>query len=263
MKKSAVFFDIDGTLWDYYHTIPESTIQGVRQLRANGHYAFICSGRSRATIRAKELLDIGFDGIVAGCGTYVEYHSEVLLNVLLPWQQIVDTIPIFKERGIGAFYEGCDKLYIDWDFFDGEAYAMSFVDELGADCLGADALTPASQINKLSIDYRDSDTQTVLDCLSENYQVVVHDLDKVAELMPKGYSKATGIQWICDYLEIAPERTYAFGDSANDVDMLQYVKHGIAMGDGSSTAKAAADYVTKPMLDGGIYHGLKQFGLIS
>ncbi len=43
--KKAVFFDIDGTLWDEKMRVPESTAAAIHKLRENGTYAFICSGR--------------------------------------------------------------------------------------------------------------------------------------------------------------------------------------------------------------------------
>ena len=58
--RKAVFFDIDGTLWDFYNQIPESTVSAIRTLRKNGHYAFICSGRARAYIQHPDLFAIGF-----------------------------------------------------------------------------------------------------------------------------------------------------------------------------------------------------------
>ena len=46
MDKKIVFFDIDGTLVDEKtHDIPESTRKAIRELRANGHLAFINTGR--------------------------------------------------------------------------------------------------------------------------------------------------------------------------------------------------------------------------
>ena len=85
---------------------------------------------------------------------------------------------------------------------------------------------------------------------------------KVVEGVPKGFSKATGIQVICEKLGLPHENTYAFGDSVNDLDMLKYVAHGIAMGNGMPEAKAAANYVTDDILEDGIYNACKHFGLI-
>ena len=47
-KKKAVFFDIDGTIWNDKNEIPESTVRAIKMLRGNGNLAFLCSGRSRA-----------------------------------------------------------------------------------------------------------------------------------------------------------------------------------------------------------------------
>ena len=77
--KKAVFFDIDRTIWDWKNEIPESTVTAIRRLRANGHMAFLCSGRARGFIRHPDLLGIGFDGIVSGCGTMIEIQDEVVL----------------------------------------------------------------------------------------------------------------------------------------------------------------------------------------
>ena len=38
--KKAVFFDIDGTLWDHRMRVPESTVKAIHKLRENGQYAF-------------------------------------------------------------------------------------------------------------------------------------------------------------------------------------------------------------------------------
>jgi HAD superfamily hydrolase (TIGR01484 family) len=101
------------------------------------------------------------------------------------------------------------------------------------------------------------------------YRLVVHSQTIhlpvrpiMVEVVPKGYTKATGIQKVCEKLGIAREDTYAFGDSANDIEMLRYAGHGICMGDGTEDAKAAADYVTTALTDDGILHGLEHFKLI-
>ena len=76
--RKAVFFDIDGTLWDEKMQIPQSTKEALKRLRENGHYAFLCSGRSRSNIRSPRLLELGFDGVVAACGTHIDFHKETI-----------------------------------------------------------------------------------------------------------------------------------------------------------------------------------------
>ena len=46
MGKKALFFDIDGTIWDFHNRICESTVEAMKKLHDNGHLTFICSGRS-------------------------------------------------------------------------------------------------------------------------------------------------------------------------------------------------------------------------
>ena len=75
MSRKIVFFDIDGTLWDFHMRIPESTREAIKRLRGAGNLAFINSGRTRAFINSEKLLSLGFDGIVSGCGTMIEWNA--------------------------------------------------------------------------------------------------------------------------------------------------------------------------------------------
>ena len=65
-----------------------------------------------------------------------------------------------------------------------------------------------------------------------------------------------------EYLGINKEDTYAIGDSINDLEMLQCVGHGIAMGNATQVAKDVAEYVTTDIHEDGIYNALKHYGLI-
>ena len=53
-----------------------------------------------------------------------------------------------------------------------------------------------------------------------------------------------------------------FGDSANDIDMIQYVKYGTAMGNSVPELLEIAPYKTARADEDGIEKGLKKFGLI-
>ena len=49
--KKAVFFDADGTICDIEKGVPDSAIESIKKLIANGHQAWLCTGRSRAFVR--------------------------------------------------------------------------------------------------------------------------------------------------------------------------------------------------------------------
>ena len=53
----------------------------------------------------------------------------------------------------------------------------------------------------------------------------------------------------------------AFGDGDNDVEMLDFVKYGVAMGNAQDKTKAAADHITAASDENGIVKALEYFGL--
>lgn len=78
--RKLVFFDIDGTLVDGpTHQIPQSAVEAIRKLRENGHLAFINTGRTLVSIEPR-IREIGFDGLVCGCGTHIYYEGETLFS---------------------------------------------------------------------------------------------------------------------------------------------------------------------------------------
>nr|MCR5203068.1 Cof-type HAD-IIB family hydrolase [Lachnospiraceae bacterium] len=266
MSGKVIFFDIDGTIWDYKNKIPDSTIEAFKKLRANGHKRVLCTGRTKATLSAKELETLEYDGLIAGCGTYIEWEGKELFNKLLTWETVRDFVPAMRKRNIGAFLEGVDKLFIDWDYYTGSPYAEKFREELKEDCVSIDDAVPESRINKMSVEYIDIPNDEVVDFFGDEFNTIIHDFSdrsgidyNVAEVIPKGHSKATGMKYICDMLGKEMKDTFAFGDSANDVEMLKAAGCGIAMGDGTEPAKEAADYVTSDMEKDGIWNGLKRF----
>jgi hydroxymethylpyrimidine pyrophosphatase-like HAD family hydrolase len=78
----------------------------------------------------------------------------------------------------------------------------------------------------------------------------------------KHVNKASAIAILLDKLSLNRDDTFAFGDSFNDIEMLQYCQTGIAMGNAADDLKAVADYVTSDVSDKGIFNAFKQFGLI-
>ena len=84
----------------------------------------------------------------------------------------------------------------------------------------------------------------------------------VYECSLKGVDKGTGIEAALRFLNHGRERTFAFGDSENDLSMAPAVETFVAMGNALPQVKEVADYVTLSAADDGVPAGLAHFGLI-
>ena len=263
--KSAVFFDIDGTIWNYDHYIPDSAKKAVRLLQENGHVALLCSGRARAFVNDPDLLSMGWDGIVCSCGNHIEINNRMMYERLIEQDEAVRIIEFIRSYGFKPILEGPEFLYMDEDEFPvGQEYADILRRDLGHELTTIGGANYGKwRINKFSCE-TDVPEEKRLECfkmISDKYDVIEHS-PTVCEIIPKGANKATGMLKACEFLGVEKENTYALGDSENDLEMLRAAAHGIAMGNGTDRAKEAAEYVTTAFDQDGIYLALKHYHLI-
>ena len=259
--QNVVFFDIDGTLWNREFIVPKSTKTAIKKLKENGNRAYICSGRARSYIRNRQLKELGFDGVVAGCGTYVEMDGKVVQNILMPKELLNKTVELMKKNELPLVLEGWKHIFLDEeDFFD-TSFPVIIRNEMGEDMMPLTGTEHLWEINKLSVDISPSGVDHLIDILEEDYEILRHE-NVFMELVPKGYSKATGIEFVCEMLGVDKAHTYAFGDATNDIEMLKAAGVGICMGNGLEGSKKAADFVTDSVDDDGVFNALEHFGLI-
>ena len=259
-QKRAIYFDIDGTLWDRANYIPESTKEAIRKLKENGHFVMICSGRCRGYIHNEELLSLGFDGIVSGCGTMIEYRGEVLRYFRVPKERALWTVETAKKYRMRPILEGREYLYLDLEDFKDDAYGEKLMRENGPRLRFISGTWGEWEFSKLSVDMRDADVQGCFAELSEYYDFLVHS-PRVAEIVPKGFDKSHGMRWLSEYLGVPIRDTVAFGDGMNDMGMIRAAGVGVAMGNGVEALKSAADLVAPAMADDGVYTACKTLGL--
>lgn len=262
MDKKTIFFDIDGTIYDYRKGSPESTIKAINLLKEKGHLPIICTGRSRAMV-SDRIMDMGFSGIIAGCGTYIEYNNEVLFEQELIDDDVDKLLEVFKEHQCYPIFEGNQALYIDEE--DLPDYLLKLIPYLHKETDGrVKSIRKHRPIaSKVTVRPRDmGEFLTAQKLLDDRFDYIYHEADNAAEVIPKGYSKAVGIKHFIDMFGIDKGDTYAFGDSPNDIEMLKFVEYGVAMGNSTQDVLDITKYHTKDMFDDGIYFWLKENGLI-
>jgi Cof subfamily protein (haloacid dehalogenase superfamily) len=66
----------------------------------------------------------------------------------------------------------------------------------------------------------------------------------LVEISAAGVTKAAGLAWLCERHGVTAEDVVAFGDMPNDVPMLTWAGHAVAMGNAHPAVVAVADEVT-------------------
>ncbi len=256
-----IFFDIDGTLWDWKNYIPESTKKGIKRAQKKGHKCFINTGRARSFVTHEELLGIGFDGIVSSCGCMIEYNGETIFNRLISKDECIRTVNTLKKYEFKPILEGPTHLYMEREDYIGDLYGEKVMREMGDRLRGIKECWGNWEINKLSCTSKVENNEACFRELSDLYDFMIHT-ETICEMVPKGFNKGTGIRKVCELLGADVKDTIAFGDSINDKEMLEEAGTAVAMGRCCDEIARIADFVTANLEDDGIWIGLEKYNLI-
>ncbi len=72
------------------------------------------------------------------------------------------------------------------------------------------------------------------------------------EIMAEGVTKASGLAALCAHLGIDAAEVIAFGDAANDIEMLRWAGNGVAMGNADAAVKEASDEIAPSNNEDGV-----------
>ncbi len=246
-----LFFDIDGTLMtdDGSHYIAQSTYDAIKQARENGHKAFINTGRCNSFIRDVHR-KIGFDGYVCGCGTEVIIEGKSVSHNALPHEFCLELAKKLIEKNISCMFEASKR-------------TIKCVDGITTDLNNGDAIDIYADdfvFDKFAMYYVNVDDE-ILQYVGEHFEVIDREGENIYENVPKGYSKATGMEVVAKHYGLTLDDCIAFGDSANDLAMIHAAGYAVTMGKCPSVDKYA-DYVTQRVENDGIYLAMKHLELI-
>jgi hypothetical protein len=82
--------------------------------------------------------------------------------------------------------------------------------------------------------------------------VVTHSGGPFVEIGAVGVSKASGLKHLCERLDIQASQVVAFGDMPNDLPMLDFAGHAVAVANAHPAVLAIADEVTASNDDDGV-----------
>jgi hypothetical protein len=81
---------------------------------------------------------------------------------------------------------------------------------------------------------------------------VTRSLPHYVEVGSLDGTKSRALRFLCERWGVDPARAIAFGDADNDIDMLRFAGHGVAVGGMTAGVRDAADAVAPPVHEDGV-----------
>ena len=274
MNRKLIFLDIDGTLTPAGSNVPpESAMKAVRKAQEKGHKVFLCTGRNPAMLAP--VLALGFDGAVAGAGGYVFTNDEVLYDCPMKKEDFETGMRLLRENGVFRTIEAKDATWGDEDLGEFLAQAGDGNSELIrwrkalAEQLNIRPMSEydGSPIYKIVIMCKEmKQLEPAKQALEKDYNFVVQDLAARGclngELINRQFDKGRGVRIVADHYGIDLKDTVGFGDSMNDLEMIETVGYSVCMANGSPALQAKSDMVCPAVEEDGLYTAFEKLGLI-
>lgn len=262
--------NIDGTLLQPNGRLHKSTKEAVDYVRDKGIYVTLVTSRSFPSAK-KVAKALKLDSVlVTHRGGYIATELETPILEKRINEEITFEIVRFLEgfqcqiRLVHEKYSLANKLKINNNLLaktvvnsgDPLFYPHQFVDSISDTIMEEPSAPP-----KIEIYFED---KSDLEDAEKAIQGMFSEVDTLRlndyrmEIVPRGVSKLTGLLYLGQQLGIKRSEMVAIGDSMDDLEMIEAVGLGVAMGNAPIELKKAADWITRSNNQHGVGYMVKE-----
>jgi Cof subfamily protein (haloacid dehalogenase superfamily) len=262
---TLVALDLDGTIMGRERSISQRVRYAIKRAIDQGHAVTIATGRG-FTPTAHFAQDLGVNvPIICYQGALIQdhRHGRTVHSATIPLEVARDLIAFSQARQLNfQVYMQDDRAYV------GEMNpVMARIAELSGIPVTAvgDLAGWLSQppIKFLFFEQEEAVAELVRDMQAQfdGHLQVVRSWDRLIEATGPGVSKGGALARLAAHLGASRSGTMAVGDQDNDVSMIAWAGLGVAMGNGSPAAKAAADVIAPSLEADGAAWAIERYVL--
>lgn len=257
--------DVDYTLLMPGKPVSNANKEAIKAVREAGGAFTLATGRT-SFLTGAYILDLGLDVPLItsnGAAIYDPIKREEVYSSLIPEDTVREFMKCFFKNNTNATGYAPEAIYFapgssrrDFIINYNKTAPKGFeapIGEMTEDMIDG----PVPKFNKFLLVDPDKD--------SLQFAYSVKDLEIVMsapgfyDIMYKGATKGDGILRIADMLGIPRDKTFALGDSDNDLSMLVDSKYGIAMGNANDVIKQNAAYISTDCESDGFAKALLEY----
>jgi sucrose-6F-phosphate phosphohydrolase len=246
--------DIDNTLTGDREALDELRTAVAAQRARGEMQLFLSTGR-----RLDQVIP-GFaaEGLPQGDAVISQVGTEIYLP---PFTESTDPLEAWDQR-LKAEFSREEALSFLQDIEGLEMQPEKYNTALKVSCYLDDAPDPDAAARQIK--------QRVLDSGKGDAYQVVWSSGRDLDIIPGRAGKGKAIQFLLDYLELAPEQVIVAGDSGNDRSMFDAYAYGVVVGNAKPELKQlqeelgsdTAVYFAERSYAAGVLEGLRHYGRI-
>lgn len=251
----AVAMDLDRTILPDTLEFSPAVVRAVGRVREAGIEAIVATGRMFASARPYAL-QLGVTApVICYQGALVADPAtgEWLLHRPMPVSLAHEVIEAVDAAGFHMNVYVDDELFVE----DLNAEAVTYANHarLKAHAVG-DLLAwlhqPTTKIVVVGEPEALDRLQDELRARFDGRAFIAKSLPIFLELAQPGVSKGSALEFVCERLGVDPAATVAFGDGANDHELLETAGFGVAVADAEPSLLRIADWTVPPVAEDGV-----------
>lgn len=274
MSIRLIAFDLDGTLLDNEKRVPGKNREALKEAADRGIWIVPFTARLSSKVPEEVTAFPFIRYLVTENGARIYdrekrrtvYQADITALEAGELFDYMDGLPVIYD----CYQDGTG--WIDKDFYEHterwitDPYTQKLIHTLR---LPVDGLRQVISdrnrpIQKTQMFFEDLALRAkVFEELKEKFPLysVTSSLYNNIEINAENANKGAALTALCRHLGIHRSECIAFGDNGNDVSMLKAAGIGVAMGNATPEAKAAADVITDSNEEGGVGSGIRKYVL--